>query len=88
MFVHNGLHIITKIHKDSQVGSSQHSSHDSLIVRQVGKQNSMGLVDVVVEAALTAIMDCEDSVAAVDADDKARVYSNWSGLMRGSVSCK
>ncbi|EEQ97469.1 Malate synthase G, putative [Perkinsus marinus ATCC 50983] len=69
VFVHNGLHIITKIHKDSQVG----------------KQNSMGLVDVVVEAALTAIMDCEDSVAAVDADDKARVYSNWSGLMRGDL---
>ncbi|EER03636.1 Malate synthase G, putative [Perkinsus marinus ATCC 50983] len=69
VFVHNGLHIIIKIHKESQVG----------------KQNSMGLSDVVLESALTAIMDCEDSVAAVDAEDKSRVYSNWAGLMRGDL---
>jgi malate synthase len=52
----------------------------------VGAAHPAGLADVRLEAALTAIMDCEDSVAAVDAQDKTRVYANWLGLMRGDLS--
>lgn len=70
MLCHNGLHIELVIDPSHPVGASSPS----------------GLRDVQLESALTAIQDCEDSVAAVDAADKTEVYANWLGLMTGELS--
>lgn len=53
---------------------------------QIGQQDTANIKDILLESALTTIMDCEDSVAAVDAEDKTLVYKNWLGLIKGDLT--
>ncbi|MBY5929036.1 MULTISPECIES: malate synthase G [Halomonas] len=75
----------------SAVLLSHHGLHLEIQVddsHPIGKTDPAHVKDVVVEAALTSIMDCEDSVAAVDAEDKVGVYASWLGLMKGDLTAE
>ena len=87
----NAPTIILADHMQRVGHTGKHEQPSSVLLKHNGlhievKFNEKGIADVVLESALTTIMDCEDSVAAVDAEDKVLVYRNWLGLMKGDLA--
>ena len=73
----------------SSILLQNHGLHVELVFERshpIGKETLSGLADILLESAISAIVDCEDSVACVDAEDKVQAYRNWLGLMKGDLS--
>lgn len=80
---HNGLHV--EIQLDTSRHSSPSLSSSSASDMTVSSLDPAGIKDILMESAATCVQDCEDSVTAVDAEDKVEVYRNWLGLMKGTL---
>ena len=70
MLKNNGLHIEIQLNREDSIG----------------KLHSAGIKDILIESAITAIQDFEDSVSAVDEEDKISAYTNWTDLMKGTIT--